>query len=197
MPTVVAHAVFGWSVATAASPALPAVWRRPAAIAAAALAMVPDADVVAFKLGIGYGDALGHRGASHSLVFAALAAGVAVLALRRPRRAGSGAAFAVLFAAAASHPLLDMLTDGGLGCALLAPISWARLFFPVRPIPVSPIGVQTALVQVMAWEAVLFLPLALAAHLLRAERRAAWHHAAVMALVGLTLGVGAWRVLSG
>ena len=35
-----------------------------------ALAMLPDADVVAFKLGIPYGATWGHRGASHSLVFA-------------------------------------------------------------------------------------------------------------------------------
>jgi len=41
----------------------------------------------------------------------------------------------------ASHPLLDALTDGGLGVALLWPFSAERFFFPWRPIPVSPIGV--------------------------------------------------------
>jgi len=40
----------------------------------------------------------------------------------------------------ASHPLLDCLTDGGLGCALLWPFSNERFFAPWRPIPVAPIG---------------------------------------------------------
>jgi inner membrane protein len=39
-----------------------------------------------------------------------------------------------------SHPLLDMLTNGGLGVALLAPFSNERFFFPWRPVQVSPIG---------------------------------------------------------
>jgi inner membrane protein len=40
-----------------------------------------------------------------------------------------------------SHPLLDMLTDGGLGVALFAPLTNERYFFPWRPVEVSPIGV--------------------------------------------------------
>jgi inner membrane protein len=40
----------------------------------------------------------------------------------------------------ASHPLLDTLTNGGLGCALFWPFDNARYFAPWRPIPVSPIG---------------------------------------------------------
>jgi inner membrane protein len=130
------------------------------------------------------------------LAFAAVTALVATLAIAaRQGREGMGTAYLTLAAAAASHPLLDMLTDGGLGVALLAPLSWERLFFPVRPIPVSPIGVKASLAAVMAWEAVFFLPLALAAHLLRAERRTAWHHGAAAALAAVPLIVGAWRVV--
>lgn len=62
---------------------------------------------------------------------------VAVGYRRAPRRLVIGA---LVFAATASHALLDMLTDGGLGVALFVPVSNARLFFPVRPIAVSPIG---------------------------------------------------------
>ncbi len=40
----------------------------------------------------------------------------------------------------ASHPLLDAMTDGGLGVALAWPFSNARFFAPVRFIPVAPIG---------------------------------------------------------
>ena len=32
--------------------------------------IVPDLDVIGFKLGIAYGDIWGHRGVSHSLTFA-------------------------------------------------------------------------------------------------------------------------------
>jgi inner membrane protein len=36
--------------------------------------------------------------------------------------------------------VLDAATDGGLGVALLAPFDAERVFFPFRPIAVSPIG---------------------------------------------------------
>jgi membrane-bound metal-dependent hydrolase YbcI (DUF457 family) len=45
-----------------------------------------------------------------------------------------------LFVCALSHPLLDALTNGGRGVALLSPFSNHRYFFPWRPIEVSPIG---------------------------------------------------------
>ena len=44
--------------------------------------------------------------------------------------------------ATASHPLLDMLTTGGMGCALWWPFSEERLFFPVRVIRVSPLEIR-------------------------------------------------------
>jgi inner membrane protein len=40
----------------------------------------------------------------------------------------------------ASHGLLDALTNGGLGPALLWPFSAERYFAPITPIRVSPIG---------------------------------------------------------
>ena len=100
-------------------------------------AMLPDADVVGFGLGIEYGDNWGHRGASHSLVFAAVAA-LFVTALVRPQRYCIAAVF--LFLSMASHGLLDMLTNGGLGVALLWPFEQTRHFAPLTPIAVSPIG---------------------------------------------------------
>jgi len=42
---------------------------------------------------------------------------------------------------AITHPLLDAMTDGGLGVMLLFPFSEARLFFPWRPIHVSPLSI--------------------------------------------------------
>ena len=136
MPTIFTHAV----VPLAAGLALGRGAISPRLIAAGVLASIlPDLDTVAFKLGIAYADQFGHRGASQSLLFA-LAVGMvgAMLApwLRTTRR------WALCFLAfcTVSHPLLDALTDGGLGVALLWPWSEHRFFAPWRPIAVSPIG---------------------------------------------------------
>lgn len=109
--------------------------------AGAIAAMLPDADVLAFRLHIPYADAFGHRGATHSICFAVLLAALAALGhqwLRSSRR------IAALFVGLAtlSHPLLDACTDGGLGVALGWPISDARWFAPFHPIAVSPIGAR-------------------------------------------------------
>ena len=115
----------------------------PARLLAAAVvaSVLPDADVVAFRFGIPYASPFGHRGLSHSLAFAAAVALLAA-ACHRPLRAGPRAAFAVVFLATASHAVLDALTDGGLGVALLWPFSDARFFAPERPIEVSPLGLR-------------------------------------------------------
>ena len=101
--------------------------------------MLPDVDVVAFTLGIPYEAPFGHRGASHSLLVAAV---LGLLVLAVARAAGGDGRRAALYTAGvvASHGLLDTLTDGGLGVALLWPFSDARYFAPWRPIPVAPIG---------------------------------------------------------
>jgi inner membrane protein len=82
-----------------------------------------------------YGSTFGHRGFTHSIVFALLLAAVAALLLRPERRA-----FAFVFVCTLSHPLLDALTNGGRGVAFFSPFSNHRYFFPWRPIAVSPIG---------------------------------------------------------
>lgn len=104
-------------------------------------AMLPDADTLGFKLGIAYADTFGHRGAMHSLLFAFCTAVLAAL-LHRHLRTTAMRAFVFVGLAAASHPLLDMLTDGGLGVSLAWPLSSERYFFPWRPIHVSPIGMR-------------------------------------------------------
>jgi len=100
-------------------------------------ACLPDADMLAFKLGIAYADAFGHRGFSHSLLFAALCATLGAAGCRLfgcgPLKAGLWILLATL-----SHSLLDALTDGGLGVAWLWPLSDQRHFLPWRPIEVSP-----------------------------------------------------------
>lgn len=124
------------------------------------LAILPDADVIGFSLGIPYPAPFGHRGAIHSLAFAALGgvilAGVAALVHRPAWRVGVVASLVL-----ASHGLLDTLTDGGLGVALLWPFSETRYFSPWRPIPVAPIGAGVFArhgLELMVHECLLFLP---------------------------------------
>lgn len=99
--------------------------------------MLPDADVIAFRLGIPYGHMLGHRGLSHSLVFAVLLA-VVIAGLDR-FKARRLATFLFIFAATASHGMLDALTTGGKGVGFLIPFTDERYFFSIRPILVSPL----------------------------------------------------------
>ena len=67
MPTIVTHAL----IPLAAGIALGKARLPPRLVVAGMIAAVlPDADVIAFKLGIEYAHVFGHRGASHSLVFA-------------------------------------------------------------------------------------------------------------------------------
>jgi len=134
LPTVFTHAIVPLALAVAAgrvrvSPKL--------AVVGAVLAVLPDADVVGFRLGIEYAHEWGHRGATHSIVFAALCAAVITAVWKEAR---SITAFAFLTLSMASHGLLDTLTNGGLGAALFWPFDNARIFAPETPILVSPIG---------------------------------------------------------
>lgn len=125
------------------------------------LSMLPDADVVGFRSGVRYAAVWGHRGATHSLAFAlvlGLLIGWLSGWLGLPRLRTTLCAVAVL----ASHGLLDTLTDGGLGCALLWPFDHTRYFAPWRPIPVAPIGrafFSSAGLRVACAELWLFAPL--------------------------------------
>ncbi len=116
-----------------------AVVPRPLLVAGVAASILPDLDVVAFRFGISYADQLGHRGMSHSLTFAVVVALLGALALRR-WRVPVGTSLWFLFVASASHGLLDMVTTGGLGVALLWPWSAERFFAPVQVIRVSPLS---------------------------------------------------------
>jgi inner membrane protein len=106
--------------------------------------VVPDLDVIGFRFGIRYGDFWGHRGFTHSLIFAALVAAVALIVGFR-HGLPSISRFSLwiyFFLATASHGLLDAMTDGGLGVAFFSPFDNRRYFLPWTPIRVSPIGIE-------------------------------------------------------
>lgn len=138
MPTVLTHMAVPLAIgAGLGSKVIP----RRLLVAGMLGAMLPDLDVAGFRLGIEYASDFGHRGFSHSLAFAAVVALLCVAAWRY-FQVGAGRVFLFLLVSIASHGLLDCLTNGGHGVALLWPFSSHRFFAPVQPIEVSPIGLS-------------------------------------------------------
>ncbi len=138
MPCMFTHAFVGLAAAGAVSDrSMPGrIW-----LLAPACAMLPDLDVIGFAYNVPYYAPLGHRGFFHGLPFALLIGlGAAFLCWRYiepfTRRWWLLAGF--FTALAASHGLLDTLTNGGYGIALFSPFTHERYFAPWTPIQVSP-----------------------------------------------------------
>ncbi|WP_454730760.1 MULTISPECIES: metal-dependent hydrolase [Cupriavidus] len=116
--------------------------RVPAGLLAAGVAasVLPDLDMLAvWHAGARYDTVLGHRGLTHSIGFALALGLLAALAARR-RGWRPGIAFLFVAASAVSHPLLDLLTDRGIGSALFYPLTDRRVNLPWRPLPLSAAG---------------------------------------------------------
>jgi inner membrane protein len=138
MPSIFTHAAVALGIGACFYPDV----SKQALAAGAICSALPDLDVIGFSFGVHYGDVWGHRGFTHSFVFAALlATAVTLLLLSGGLRAGGlTLLWAYLFLAIASHGLLDAITDGGLGVAFFSPFSNARYFFLWTPVRVAPIG---------------------------------------------------------
>jgi inner membrane protein len=124
------------------------------------LSLLPDADVVGFRLGVRYADTWGHRGATHSFAFA-IGVGILVWIVARLANLPAVRTSVIAVVVVTSHAILDTFTDGGLGCALLWPFSNERFFAPWTPIPVAPIGrafLSGEGVRIAAFELVAFSP---------------------------------------
>ena len=173
MPSVFSHAIAAVAVGGVAvgGPSRLVIWGL-----GAICAVVPDRDVVSFHFGLPYAHMLGHRGLSHSLLFAAGLASIMTVLVRRTRMASPSGLrlWAFFFLTTASHGVLDAMTHGGLGVAFFAPFSDARYFFPWRPIVVSPISVHE-----------FFGPRGL--RVMWSELRWVWVPSAIGFLVGLAL----------
>jgi inner membrane protein len=136
MASAITHFIVGASVGLAVMPA--GTWR--VAVTAGLWAAAPDLDTWAMApFHVPRGSLFAHRGFFHSPFFLAIAAFTAAWLVRRGR--DWPAAGALWACAAITHPLLDMLTDGGPGVMLLFPWSMDRIFFSWRPIRVSPLSI--------------------------------------------------------
>ena len=142
MPTIFAHAAVG--VVASRFLAAPGISPRRIVAWSAFCAILPDFDVLGIPGVDLWNNAFAHRGFTHSIAFALLTGAVAATLLTGGIHARRlwfylCAYFSLI---TVSHPLLDMLTNGGPGVQLFAPFSDARLFFPWRPIEVSPLGAR-------------------------------------------------------
>jgi inner membrane protein len=107
--------------------------------------ILPDADALLFRFGVPYGNMFGHRGFSHSVLFAILA-GLVVVVLGFPEIRSNAknwwAFFSYFSLLGISHGILDAMTNGGLGVGFFIPFNSTRYFLPFRPIAVSPLGLR-------------------------------------------------------
>ena len=154
MASILSHPAVPIALATALGSRV--VPRRLCA-AAIACSILPDGDALLFWAGVPYNHMFGHRGFTHSILFAAIVAAAGaiwapLLQVKRP------IACAILFLSTLSHGVLDAMTTGGLGVAFFSPFSNHRYFLPWRVIEVSPIGVSRFFsvrgLEVLASEAV-------------------------------------------
>ena len=135
MPSIVSHAAVPLALGLGlGKERIP----RPLLVAGIAATMLPDVDVILFRFGATYANVWSHRGFTHSLGFAILVGLLAALLLRKT--VPPLLAFGFVGFCAASHGLLDMMTSGGHGVAILWPLTNQRYFFDWRPIQVSPLA---------------------------------------------------------
>jgi inner membrane protein len=135
MASVFGHAVVGFTFAKV----IDKKGLKYLLIAAIFSTILPDFDVLAFRLGIPYEHPFGHRGFTHSILFSLLWALTLMFTLGRKHKL---VWFLVIFLSTLSHGVLDAMTSGGRGVGFLIPFNNSRFFFPFREIKVSPIGIS-------------------------------------------------------
>jgi inner membrane protein len=172
MPTILTHPVVPLALAVALGSSV--IPKRLLMVGIVAT-ILPDFDVIAFRLGIAYSHDFGHRGVTHSLFFA-LFIGLLVMPFNKALQSTRKIVFVFTALCAASHGLLDMLTNGGLGVAFFWPFSSERYFLPLQVVQVSPISLSKvfspAMLNVFKSEALwLWLPAASVALLAFLTRR--------------------------
>ncbi len=108
-------------------------------ILAIASTIISDIDVLAFNFGIPYEAPFGHRGFTHSILFAALWATLLMFIFGKLNKKTW---WIVIFLSTISHGVLDAMTSGGKGVGFFIPFYNERYFFSFREIVVSPIGIE-------------------------------------------------------
>lgn len=100
--------------------------------------ILPDIDILTFSFGIPYEHPFGHRGFTHSILFAVLWATLLMCFFSIQNKI---VWWLVIFLSTVSHGVLDAMTSGGRGVGFFIPFDNERFFFSFREIVVSPIGI--------------------------------------------------------
>ena len=138
MPTVLTH-LAGPLLLTSVSASKLWTWRL--LTVCLVVSLLPDIDSVGYYLGIPYADLIGHRGLTHSMLFALILGTISAWLHKRLKVSARFAFIAVGFSVI-SHSILDAMTDAGLGIAFFSPFSQDRHFLPWRPIEASPLSLS-------------------------------------------------------
>ena len=134
MPSLFGHLVGGYAAGTI----LRVTPGKRFMLLALGCSILPDLDVLTFAVGIPYESIWGHRGFSHSILFAIVAGSLlAGIFFRSQRPVYHALAFSFLLIL---HAILDAFTTGGLGCGFFIPWDNTRYFLPWQVIKVSPFG---------------------------------------------------------
>ncbi len=168
MSSIIGHMLGGAVAAKTAAGEISPQQRRRFYVLAALVSVLPDLDVVVFML-LRPLEMTPHRGASHSLLFAALSALLLTFLCARFFSMARVRLFGCIFAAYCSHLLLDYLMGGGPEVLFFWPFSTQGYLSPVQLVPTAYYGLTAdALMQVVlapatyagiALELAIFVPL--------------------------------------
>ncbi len=140
MPTVISHAVVGFSVGFALSSKEDLKFLLFSVLSS----VFPDIDGISFFLGIPYSSFFGHRGFFHSIFFS-LILSIFLVHVFFHIKAFTGKWFfyeGLGFGLSLLHSFLDAMTAGGKGVAFFSPFSNKRYLLPWRPMIASPVRIS-------------------------------------------------------
>jgi len=132
MASIFGHGLVAYTISKLASKAS----TRKLIFLAIISSILPDIDILAFNFGVPYEAPLGHRGFSHSILFAVIWALVITFIFGKMHKK---LFFLVIFLSTISHGILDALTTGGRGVGFFIPFNNTRYFLPFKVIKVSPL----------------------------------------------------------
>ena len=135
MASVFGHSIVGYTISKVASKS----HSKKLILLAILSSILPDIDVLTFHFGIPYESPFGHRGFTHSILFAFIWAVCLVYVFGKNQKK---LYFLVIFFSTISHGVLDAMTTGGRGVGFFVPFDDERYFFPFRMIKVSPLNVS-------------------------------------------------------
>lgn len=142
MPTIFTHSIVGLlSAKIVSSKKVPLkFW-----ILSALCSIIPDFDVIAFKLGIPYHSFWGHRGFFHSITFALIIALIVTFVFfKNTKPLFRKWHFTTLYfwIITASHGIFDGMTKSSHGVAFFSPFYNERFNLPFTPMVISPIDID-------------------------------------------------------